>query len=540
MTLKHPHGMFFRAARHGNGTFAHPYTPRKVSMASNKDKHVQPESSVKRHKGNSFVYIGTVVLLIITVIAFVFVPASGSVATGDELTFGSWDGKPIAFVQGGYFSTQVQQIKAQLESQGYSDTGDQFFAYQVWRQAFENTAVHLALLDKAQDAGISISSNQLDLLMIQNESFLENGTFSKRKYREASNTFKLALRKEIENSALKNRYVSDMVSVLASKAELDFLSDLAKAQRIVEYVAFPFTLYPDSERIAYAKANPTAFRRVRLSSVTLSSSEKEAGQILAKVKDGSLSFEEAAKNHSKDAYASKGGDMGSSFVWKLAGTLKNASDMDAVLALAKGEISPVYETITGSWAFYRVEEAIVEPDFAAVDLLASVTEYLDRNEKGRIEDWIVAQADTFLASANTKGFEPAAIAGGLVVKETTAFPLNYGKALDIGYFSLLGSLDTSNLAELQGAETNKAFLEAVFSLPAGQVSKPLIMNDHAIIAKVKEVKTADEGDIGMLTTYYPSVVQQNISNELGANILADERLKDDFLIAFTSVYATTN
>jgi len=509
-------------------------------MASSKDKHVQPESSVKRPRGNSFVYIGTVVLLVITVIAFVFVPASGSVVSGDELTFGSWNGKAIAFVQGGYFSTQVQQTKAQLESQGYSDTGDQFFAYQVWRQAFENTAVHLALLDYAQDAGIAISPDQIDILMIQNESFLEDGKFSKRKYREASNTFKLALRKEIENSALKNRYVNDMVSILTSKAELDFLAELARSQRIVEYVAFPFSLYPDAERIAYAKANPALFRRVRLSSVTLSSSQKEAGQILAKVRDGSLSFEEAAKNHSKDAYASKGGDMGSSFIWKLTGSLKNSSDFDAILALAKGEISPVYETITGSWAFYRVEEQAIEPDFASADLLASVTEYLDRNEKGRIEDWTVALADTFLATATTKGFEPAAIAAGLVIKETAPFPLNYGKALDIGYFSLLGSLDTTDLVELQGADTNKAFLEAVFSLSAGQISKPVIMNDHAVIARVKEIKTADDGDIGMLTMYYPTVVQQNISNELGANVLADEKLKDDFLTAFMSVYATTN
>ncbi len=132
-------------------------------MASNNDKQAKPESGDNRHHGNSFVYIGTIVLLVITVLAFVFVPAMGSMSNDDNsLTFGSWNGKPISFVQGGYFSTQVQQIKAQLESQGYKDTGDQFFAFQVWRRAFENTAVHLGLLDLSQKAGISVSDSYLD------------------------------------------------------------------------------------------------------------------------------------------------------------------------------------------------------------------------------------------------------------------------------------------------------------------------------------------------------------------------------------------
>ncbi len=508
-------------------------------MAPTKEKQTKPEQNEPRRHSNKFVYIGTIVLLVITVIAFVFVPATGSMASDGDLTFGSWNGKPIAFVQGGIFQAQVQQIKAQLESQGYKDSGDQFFAYQVWRRAFDNTAVHLALLDKAQSAGIEISESYIDAQMVKNPAFSEDGSFSKRKYREASNSVKLALRKEIKENALKNRYISDSTSFIASKAETDFLTALASSQRSIEYVAFAFADYPDAERLAFAKANPSFFRRVRLSRVTMTSSKKDTEQVLEKVKSGSLSFEEAAKNHSKDSYASKGGDIGAQSVWQLKGELKNDADLDAVISLAKGQVSAVYETLAGSWIFFRVDEAPAEPDFASADVLRSVSDYMNRNEKGRIEDWVVAKADAF-AQAATNDFVSAAAKAGYKVKSTKPFPLNYGKALDVGYFSLLGALDTTDFVELRGADNNERFLTGVFSLAAGGVSKPVVLNDYALVFRVKEILDSKSNEAGLLAMYYPTIIQQNVSSELAEGLLKDPKLKDDFVAAFSKVYAQSN
>ncbi|MBN2874544.1 MAG: SurA N-terminal domain-containing protein [Spirochaetales bacterium] len=508
-------------------------------MSSTNDKHVKPEAKENRHKGNSFVYIGTVVLLVITIIAFVFVPAMGSMSDGGDLTFGSWDGKPISFIQGGYFSNQVQQTKAEFESQGYKDTGDQFFAYQVWRRAFENTAVHLALLDYARDAGIAVSDAYIDRKMIEHQAFQEDGAFSKRKYREATNSFKLALRKDIELSTLKSRYVSDSVSYSPSKAEIEFLSSMARSQRAIEYVAFPFNAYPDSEKLAFAKEHADLWRRARLSRVTITSSLKEAEQIREKVGNATLSFEDAAKNHSTDAYASKGGDMGPGFVWELKDDFKSDDDFNAVLSLAKGTVSDVLETPSGAWAFYRVEESTSAPDFDSDELLASVTTYMNRNEKGRIEDWIVASASSFAASA-AGDFGTAATKAGFEVKETRPFPLNYGKALDIGYFSLLGALDTTGLPELNGADSDDRFLETVFTLEAGEVSEPLIVNDNALVVRLKEIRQAEDGEMSLLESYYPIVVEQAVSAELASAILKDPRLEDLFFGAFARVYSASN
>lgn len=512
---------------------------RKDPMASNNDKKTQQDSGTtgKRHH-NPFVYFGTVAILIITIIAFVLVPSlGGGGGESGGLNFGSWDNKPIAFAQGSYFASQVQATKDQLEQQGYRDTGDQFFAFQVWRQAFENTATHFGLLDYAASNGISASDGFLDKQMARYPAFIEDGVFSRRKFREASNAFKLAVRQEIMETTIKQRYVGDIVSVETSTAEKAFLKSMAQYERSVEYIAFPFTAYPDSERLAFASANPDNFQKVRLSKVTLTSTAKEAEEVLGRVRSGALSFEEAARNHSKDAFASKGGDMGWQYAWELRSDLKDPALAVELLALSTTTVSKVYETVAGSWAFYRIDEAAAMADAASEDLLRTVTEYMNRFERGRIEEWNLGKAKDFAVEAATN-FRTAASLRGLPVKETNAFPLNYGGAFNLGYFALLETLDTQSNPELSGANTNEAFLKTVFSLEAGQISEPVVLNDAVIVAQVLEIRSADESTLGLIEAYYPSIVQDGLGKELTNSILQSPKLKDNFFPAFSLAFSS--
>lgn len=504
-------------------------------MASSNGKHVRPETSDKRRRGNSFVYIGTIVILIITVIAFVFVPALGGADSGDDFTFGSWNGKPISFVHGGYFATQVQEVKAQFESQGYKDQGDKDFARAVWRRAFDNTAIHLALLDYAKDSGIAVSDSFLDARMLEHPAFMDGGAFSKRRFREMSNTEKLAIRDGIEADTLKGRYANDAVSYLVSKAEMAAVMDIAKTRRSIDYVAVPVSAYPMEELKAYAAANPALFRRASLSQITVPSSRKDAEQVLERVRSGAMTFEEAAKNHSKDVYTAKGGSMGQKYAWELRTELKTPDDMTAVLALAQGELSPVYETYGGSWAFYRVDAAASEADPASSELPAAVSRYLSRYERGLLEDWAMAEAGRFAAKA--KGdFAAAATAAGLTVRSTEPFPVNYGKALSIQDYSLLGAIQASDKPELAAADRSERFLEAVFSLGAGQVSEPIMLNGNALVLRVKEIVTVDAESLGLLQNYYPTLATQDASRAVASAILDSPQLKDNFQAVFARTY----
>lgn len=508
-------------------------------MAPKTDKHATAGSgdkSVHPKHNNAFVYYGTIVIFVITVIAFVVAPSLGNGQSGDDFVFGSYDGREIGYAQGGYFAAQVNQVKDQLAAQGYQDTGDQYFAYQVWRRAFENTVIHFASLDGAKAAGIAVTDGFMDRQLAAHASFQENGSFSRRKYREASSTYKAALRSELSESALKDRYVADIVGAVPSKAEVEFIKAMAAPKRSIEYVAFPFSAYPDSERLAFARTKPESFRQVKLSRISITSSAKDAQAVLERIRSGAISFEDAAKNQSKDAYATKGGDMGRRFAWELGSDFRDESVVSAILALSAGGLSPVYETVAGSWVFFRVDEAASDPDWESADLARSVTEYLNTYEKGRMEEWAMAQAADFKAVAATD-FAGAAATRSLTLRSTDPFPLNYGGAFNLGYFALFGDLDTSDKPELAGATSNEAFLKTVFSLEAGQVSEPIVVNGNAIVLRVKEISVAEDGELGLIDAYYSGVLQDSLGKDLAQRILQSPKLKDNFIATFSRIFA---
>lgn len=510
-------------------------------MASKSVRSVRddgPEKKDKRRKSNSFVYYGTIIIFIITVIAFIVTPSLGSGAgDGNDFVFGSWNGKEIAFAQGGYFANQVKLVKDQLSAQGYADTGDQYFAYQVWRRAFENTAIHLAILEMAKKAGIHISDDLINREMANHYAFQENGQFSKRRYRETSSTFKAALRDEISETSLKDRYISDSIQLVAGKAETDFIKEMASPQRSIEYINIPFSAFPDSARLAWAKERPGLFRQTRLSRISVTSSAKDAQTILDRIKEGVISFEDAARNQSRDAYAAKGGDMGRLFAWELASDFQDQSVVESIMLLNTGEISAVYETMAGAWVFFRADQPASEPDWDAADTARSISDYLNSYEKGIMEDWAIQQARDFISNAS-ENFETALMNHSLVLKETEAFALNYGNVFDLGYFSLFGKLDTSDRAELTGASSNEAFLRAVFSLPAGQLSEPLTINANVIVFRVKEISRAEESTLDLIDAYYASVLEDGMSRDIARNILESPKLKDNFLTTFTRIYSS--
>ncbi len=513
-------------------------------MASKNDKHLQPSSgeraTAKARHSNPFVYFGTLAILVITIIAFVVAPSLGSGAGGgDALSFGSWDNKSIAFAQGSYFAGQVQQVKSQLEAQGYKDSGDQFFAYQVWRRAFENTAIHMALLSYAQDNGIAVSARFLDEQMAKNPAFVENGAFSRRKFREASAAQKASIRGDIRENALKERFVADSVSIIPTEAEKAFIKAMAQEERSIEYVAFPFSSYPDSARADFARANATLFRKVGLSQITVTASAKEAQAIAARVVSGALSFEDAAKNHSKDQYATRSGDMGERFAWELRNEIKDPAKLEQLLALPEGGVSEVFETVSGSWAFYRVNKAAVEADLASQQIIASAGDYIKRYEKGMIEDYALKAAESFIKEAGTD-FESAAATRGLSIKSTSPFPINYGGALDLGYFALFKAFNASGLPELAGADRSETFFQTAFSLSPGKVSSAVVLNDNAIVMRVKEIVGADESSLGLIDYYYSSVLQESLSRNLADGIVKSPRLKDNFLDTFLKAFASAN
>ncbi len=291
--------------------------------------------------------------------------------------------------------------------------------------------------------------------------------------------------------------------------------------------------------IEWAKANESLFRSIGLSKITITSSQKDAEKVLSQIKANSLSFEDAAKSHSKDSYADKGGDMGTRIFYDLKNEFQNEKDADAVMALKKGEISPVYKISNNAWAIYRVNSESSAPDFSKQSVLDEVKSYLFDREKSVMESWALAKADEFAAEAPKSSFAQAAKKTGLEAKTAGPFILNYGKPSFYFYGQQVGlfqepyrSLDT----ELVGAEESETFLTTLFSTAKNAISKPVVLDASVVVMTVTDDTEGTDQEISYTKFTYPYFYQTAMENQIRGSILSSKLFKDEFNSTFVKLF----
>ena len=504
-------------------------------MASQTPKVPQKSDSRDSKRGikNPGIYAGTIVVLVIVIIAFVFVPMGtsgrGLSDNGRALTFGRYAGKPITYGQSSYMALQVRDLNDRLRNQGLTEDNYQLFAYQVYRGAFERTVLRMGILDEVKRSGFAVTEPWIDKKVLESPSFQEDGKFSAQRYHDASLSEKLSVRSEIRDDALYQTYISDLLGVPPSSKETAFVKDMAKATRTVQYAALPLSKYPDSEVEAWGKAHADLFRSLSLSRITIASSEADAKKLLQNIQDKKTTFDAAAKASSKDSFAAKGGLEGPKYFYEISSELSTKGDADKVAALKKDELSPIFKTAAGVWVFFRAEADAAPADFGQGSVVAAVRSYLNGRERGVIEDWTIAQAKASFASG--AGFDAGAKKAGVAVKTIGPFTLNYGD-LSISLYGqsapLFKSIETKNNPELAGASTNEKFLSTAFSLAPGAVSEPFVLGDNVIVLKGREAGVLKDSDVAMIDFYYPYLAQSGASGEFRDIFMKSPKLEDDF------------
>jgi PPIC-type PPIASE domain. len=497
----------------------------------------------KRGINNPGIYAGTIVVLVIVIIAFVFMPMGGGSSSsisgsGRSLNFGSYDGKVIDYSQDSYMATQVRTLNDSMRQQGLSETNYQAFAYQVYRGAFERTVIRTAALDAVRDAGGSVTEDWLDKKVAESPEFQDNGKFSVKLYHDATLGRKLTVRNQIRDDALYQDYFSDIFDVSPSSKEIEFVKDMAKDTRTIQYAAIPLSSYPDSAVSAWATAHPALFRSLNLARITISTNEADAKKLLKNIQDKKTSFEDVAKASSKDQYAAKGGVMGAKYFYEISADLKTKDDAEKLAALKAGDISAVMASVNGSFYIFKCVTAAVPADLSQATVLASARSYITRSERGTVEDWAIARAKE-LAAAGDKGFEPAAKKAGIEVKSAGPFPINYGDP-EISIYGqsapLFTSMYSDKTPELAEGTMSQKFITAVFSAAPGSFAEPVVLGDYAIVAKVKEAAQAKDEATGAIGFYYPYFIQSKVSGEARDMFIKSPKLKDDFAKTFAKYF----
>lgn len=483
----------------------------------------------KKNSRHPVLYIFSVLLLIVIAVTFVGAPVVGDAVRGTtgSISFGKYGKEDIEFSQNGYFAQQRELLGQQIKPEGDSQNW-KWDMYRVWRGAFERTVVHVGILSEVESNKTYISSEQLNRLIIKHGPYQSNGEFDVELYQNTPSYKREEFRRDFRDNLLKEYYLSDYIyGHKTADAERDYTYGLMKNQRSFHLMFFPLDRIPDADLAAYAQQNAKNFKRIGLSKITLSS-ESDAKKVLKMVQADPESFAETAKAQSTDVFADNGGVMGVSYSYELKSEFSD-SDLDKILALAQGAVSDIIKS-GNDYVIYRCTSAAADPDYASADTLRAVKNYVNRYERGFVEDKATAAAETFIKNAQTEGIYGAASKAGISVYNTEPFCINYGA---INYFSQVrveqGQLD------LSAAMYSKDFFIQAFSIKGEEYSKPIILNNGVVVLQLLEESERDDVDQAV-ALYGQQIDGQIAETDIINYFLTSDKLKDNFHQTFSKYF----
>jgi parvulin-like peptidyl-prolyl isomerase len=482
---------------------------------------------------NNVLWIGAVFILILSVVTFVYVPTSRRTFGGhSNITFGEWDGKPIEYVQDSFFVRQIQAISAQMEQQGQQV--NQFSSFQIMKQAFDSTVIRFAILDDLKKVGYKVPESFVNKALVSY--YLdENGKYSNKIFNDTPETTRALHRTTTSEEMTVTRFVEDMFGdksgvygLKAGSKEIELIKTMSGPQRSFDYVSFSTDSYPVTEVVAYGQANAKLFAKHDLSVITVDT-EAAAKKVADSLAKKTISFDDAITTYSTKAGADSTGKLLKSLRYNLNELFTDAKDLETVLALKPGDVSPIVKA-GKEFVIVRCNAAPVDADFNNSDAVSSVSTYMIIHEKGKIEDYFVAKAKEFAATARTSGLPAASKAAGLEVKSTAPFGVNYGNV------SILTPIPVQANPELSAAPKSETFFKTAFSLAPDAISDPIVLGNDVVVLKVKEEKAADTQISEMLPLFYNYYAGSWSQETYAGTVLKDKRLKDDFMNTYLKYF----
>ena len=511
-----------------------------------KEKTPLGESEIARKfKQNPGLYVGSVVILVLVTVVFLAGDLLSPRGSDYENTYGYYDKVPISIVPNNMFHQTLGNYIQYYQSQGH-DMSNQWIAAQIWRQAYEAAVVHTAILKLMNRSNYHVPEKTVDKRVAQLPEFQENGRFSPTLYNRMKETDRLAKWRQTQEEIVKNLYFSDYYDgMLMTNAEAEFIGSLASPERNFQVVSFSVEDYPESEFISYGEANAHLFDSIHLSRITVTASEREAKKILDTIQSGTITFEDAARAHSQDGFADRGGDMGTRYNFDLERDIPSSEDRDAVLNLRQGELSSVIKA-GESWVIYRAEEELVKADFEEEIVMERVRSYLRNFDRGRMEDWAIQEANDFTSfvTENRLSFEDAARIRNIEARSFGPFPLVYGGPEIIAYYggSPMMLYSVFNNFEIPGFDPNymtdlsknETFWKAAFSTPLQTPSEPVVQGNNVFVFMPTEEISVEETTAKDVASMYLSYWMGMLAEQsMQPYFMNNPRMDDRFWQVYT-------
>jgi parvulin-like peptidyl-prolyl isomerase len=441
-----------------------------------------------------------------------------------DWTFGYYDKEPITFIPGNFFSQNHDHWERMFKAQGI-DINNPWTAAQIWRRAYEGAITHTAILQIMKNSNYSVPDRVVNREMVRRPEFQEFGRFSQTLYRQFPEYRRQSIWRQEQENLTRMMYFSDFGSLLTFDGESAFIANMSTPIRSFEMVSFRVDDYPDSEYLSYARENTMLFNSIHLSKITVVS-EREANSVLTSIRNGSTTFEDAARNHSQDFYRDNGGDMGNIFFFELGREIPNSSNRESVFNLRKGELSDVIATVDG-WGIFRAENDLIQADFEDHVVMDRVRSYIRNFQRGRMEDWAIGQAREFISEVIEFGFEDAARWRNLDRQSFGPLPINFGS---VELFTALESFSITGFTsqDLSSLSRNENFWKTAFSTEVNIPSQPLVQGNNVLVFLPIEETETDELDIENFKMMFSWWLDSNSIQLMQQYFLNSSKTEDHF------------
>ncbi len=496
-------------------------------MAANNISDITKKKPEKKRLKLSWIL--SLILLALVVVAFGLSPLAGAFGNNSsELIFGYYNGEPIEFSYNSYFYKQREQIASNWDTEA-SSTSYEYQIYQIWKQAYDNTVMHTALMQEAASSNMVITPDAVDRYLLKSGPYIRDGKFDEELYNSVSEITKSNIRNEVEDSLLIQNIQSDLFGSYSAPGELEFIASMGTSEKAFDYVVLPLSLYPDDLAAAYGTSNSNQFTAIEVSVITFSSgSRQDAEAVHERLRNNELTFEEAARTYSIDTFAEDGGLIGKVMFHEVRENFTTEEDVNRIFSLENGEISDVLETPYG-YNIYRANSNPILPDFSDPEILSSVKEYLIINERGEVEDYIISMAETLLSNSSESAADTLgtiARENDLTVYSTASTPVNFGGTLFLKSFA--NTDEEGYIANLENEETS---LVTLYQTPAESFSEPILIDSGVLLSVCTEDVNA-EPQTEILELYYPYLVPQIQQNDYTNAVFTSDRFEDNFMSTF--------
>lgn len=487
----------------------------------------------EKFKGKSsakkiLINVGSILILVLAAISFIFIPAMVQSAGNEIPPFGYYDKKPIEYKQGSYFTNLVQMYSDQV---GSANVQNAYF--DIFNSAFTGSVLNIAFSSAVEKSGYVVPDPQVDRAMLP-YFYDTNGVYSPKIFNDTPDSTKIELRNAMEDNLIFQRYTEDvfgsqteklgtytMYGLKSPSAEKNFVSMMDTNKRGFSLASFSLLDYPDTEVAKWGESNKDLFTRYDMSVISVADATT-AETVLGRIKNNELVFEDAVTEYSTNYYSGTDGKLTSAYKHQLQNILTDATSLTALQNLPAGQISEVMQTQNG-YAIFKNNAAPTPADMTDADTLTAVRSHISANEKGIIEDYFLNIAKDFWTAASTSSFAEACTQFNITPVDIPPLALNYGNS------PVLTSLQAAD-GSMVNAEQNENFLKTIFSMKLNEISSPMVLNDNVVVLQYTQEDNTVSAEntastFAIYSTYFDQTSVQN-------SIMSSDKLENNFLQVF--------